>query len=149
MPLYFAYGSNLKLERLRSRVGEVGTMGIAVLENHRLSFAKRGSDGSGKACVEPAPGERVWGAVYQLSAAQHGDLDAFEPGYSHTLVRLECPDGTALEAITYHAEHFTDDPVPYDWYKQLLVDGAREHQMPVAWQAHLQGVPSKPDLRES
>ncbi len=145
MPLYFAYGSNLKLERLTGRVGEVGLAGIAALPDHRLSFAKRGTDGSGKACCEAAAGERVWGALYELSDAQLAALDSFEWGYSHAMVSVERAEGGAVAALTYHAERFTDEPVPFDWYKQLLVEGAREHGMPSEWQARLGAAASKPD----
>ena len=148
MPLYFAYGSNLKVERLRSRAGEVGLAGIATLAGHRLSFAKRGKDGSGKACCEVAIGDLVWGALYELSEAQLTALDTFEWGYSPAVVSLQRSDGTQVEATTYHAERFTDDPTPYDWYKQLLVEGAREHGMPADWLARLEELPSKPDRRK-
>ncbi len=148
MPLYFAYGSNLKVERLEERVGEVGLAGIAALGGHRLSFAKRGKDGSGKACCEEAPGEQVWGALYELSDEQLSRLDAFEWGYSRAVVSVDRePDGASL-AVTYRAEHFTDDPVPYEWYKQLLVEGAREHGMPSEWQTRLAAAPARPDARK-
>ena len=46
---YFAYGSNLVMARLRARVPVFGLIGPARLPAMRLTFDKRGSDGSGKA----------------------------------------------------------------------------------------------------
>ncbi len=147
MLLYFAYGSNLKAERLRSRVGEFGTRGIARLADHQLCFAKRGKDGSGKACFEAARGDHVWGVLYALDHVQLSALDAFELGYSRVTVRLEHVDGTSVDAVTYRAEQRTDEPVPFAWYKALLVEGAREHGLPQDWQRRLEAISSKEDPR--
>ena len=145
MPLYFAYGSNLKVERLTSRVGEIGVQGIARLADHRLSFAKRGKDGSGKACCVAQPGDGVVGVVYSLSEAQLTELDRFERGYSRNLVRLEGLDGSAVDALTYFAEQLTDGLAPFTWYKALLLDGAREHGLPAAWITRLETIDALKD----
>ena len=147
MPRYFAYGSNLKYARLVERVGAVEVDAIACLAEHALSFRKRGRDGSGKACCERAEGSRVWGVVYRVSTDQLSALDAFERGYRHAQVRLWDADGAAIQATTYHAEHFTDDPTPYDWYKALLVEGAAEHGLPTDYRAWLATLAAKPDPR--
>lgn len=144
MPLYFAYGSNLHSPRLVERVGPVSHEGAARLAGHRLSFRKRGRDGSGKACFEAAAGESLWGALYRLSAAQFALLDGFEPGYRRITVSLTCARGTAIDAETYRAEAFTDDPTPYDWYLALMRRGACEHALPKPWRAHLARFPSRP-----
>ncbi len=144
MPLYFAYGSNLHSPRLVERVGQVKHEGAARLADHRLSFRKRGRDGSGKACFEAAPGESLWGALYRLSTDQFALLDGFEPGYRRIPVSLTNARGEALSAETYLAEAFTDDPTPYDWYLALMIEGAREHGLPKPWCAHLARFPSRP-----
>lgn len=145
MPLYFAYGSNLKAERLTSRVGGVGVYGIARLANHRLSFAKRGKDGSGKACCVAEPGDAVFGVLYSLSEAQLAELDSFERGYSRDAVQLKQRDGTGIHALIYHAEHLIDGLTPFGWYKTLLIDGAYEHGLPAAWIARLETIDAQED----
>lgn len=53
--LYFAYGSNLCLPRLRSRVPSVALVGTAVLSGYELRWHKRSTDTSGKCDVIAAP----------------------------------------------------------------------------------------------
>jgi len=144
VPLYFAYGSNLKAERLIERVGPASAAGRARLADHGLSFKKRGGDGSGKACFEAAPGQTLWGVVYALTSAQFETLDRFERGYRRIEIAVRVDDEELKTAITYQAERFTDDPTPYDWYVRLIVEGAREHGLPSAWQAMLDTLPARP-----
>jgi hypothetical protein len=63
---YFAYGSNLDLARIRSRVPAVGLIGPALLQHMRLTFDKRGRDGSGKANLAEDTASHVWGVLYAL-----------------------------------------------------------------------------------
>ncbi len=45
------------------------------------------------------------------------------------------------------ATTLTDEPVAFDWYKRLIVEGAREHGLPGDWVATLERLPEKPDPR--
>ncbi len=147
MPLYFAYGSNLKAARLADRVGAITSDGAGTLPNHRLSFRKRGADGSGKACCEPTDDAAVWGVLYLVDASQLAALDVFEAGYQREIVRIHRSDGRPTEAITYRAERLVHGLSPFDWYKSLLLQGAREHALPDPWIDQLRAIPSRPDLR--
>jgi len=137
-PLYFAYGSNLKLSRMRERVSSARPEGVALLVGYRLAFDKRGADGSGKANLRPDPTGRVWGALYSLDVSHWPDLDAHEPGYERVDVDVARHD-TSLRVQTYRSQRFTADPVPHDWYGQLIVEGAREHVLPAEWIRTLEG----------
>ncbi len=145
--LYFAYGSNLTFSRLRSRAPSARFVARARHSRGRLSFDKDGRDGSGKANFAPSGGDGVWGVVYSIASEHWEGLDAHEPGYNRVPVTLRTEDGEEITAQTYVAQVLTDDPVPFDWYKQLLVDGAREHRLPAAWVKLLVNVPDKPDDR--
>ena len=79
--LYFAYGSNLLSERMRSRVASARHVCGAWVDGKRLTFGKRGRDGSGKATLVAEIGARVWGALYAIDPAHWEQLDGFEPGY--------------------------------------------------------------------
>lgn len=153
MEQYFAYGSNLGTARMRERVPAARLLGAARLTGYRLAFDKPGGDGSGKANVHPAAFDRngdghgddpaVWGVVYALDAADWALLDRFEPGYERVRVCVESATGEWLRASTYIADRLTHDPVPLEWYKKLVVDGAREHALPAAWVAFLESTPSR------
>ena len=43
------------------------------------------------------------------------------------------------------SETLTADPVPYAWYKRLVIEGAREHGLPADYVAMLEAWPERPD----
>lgn len=74
---YFAYGSNMDLKQMRSRVGYVNIAETYVLEDHRLTF-NGGLYNAGFANIEEANGQTVEGVLYQLDDHQIWRLDGFE-----------------------------------------------------------------------
>lgn len=145
--LYFAYGSNMKSERLRARVPSARARGIARLEGRRLLVRKRGADGSAKANLVPAREGAVWGVLYELALGDFARLDRHERGYARIRVRVRTPGGADHEATTYVSNR-TFDGVPFDWYLALLVEGAREHGLPEDYVARLEALPRRPDRRD-
>ena len=144
--LYFAYGSNLLVTRMCGRVPSARPLGVASLRGYRLTVDKRGRDGSGKANLRAEDGATVWGALYELNPTHWKFLDACEPGYTRLTVQAELWCAAPAEAQTYRSPLLTDEPVPFASYKQLLVDGAREHGLPDEWIRFLLTLPEKPDL---
>ena len=147
--LYFAYGSNLEWRRMRERVPSARKEAIAFLEHHRLACNKRGRDGSAKANLVRAPGDRVWGVLYRLEKAQLAVLDRFESGYERVEVEVRTADGEAHRATTYRSDRITSDPTPFAWYREMILEGAREHGLPEDYLAILEALPSRPDERVS
>lgn len=145
--LYFAYGSNLSSTRMRERVASARVVGPGRIADYRLALDKRGSDGSGKANLVAEPGAGVWGVVYAIDAQDWTHLDAHEPGYDRIGVEVRTPL-RHLSAWTYRARIRTDDPVAFDWYKRLIVEGAREHGLPPEWLEALVALPERPDPRK-
>ena len=146
--LYFAYGSNLHAARLRERVPSARALGAHLLEGFRFALDKPSRDGSAKANLRAQPGGRVWGAVYSIDAADWARLDACEPGYRRLRVRLRAGDAER-DAEAYLSQLRCEEPVAYHWYKQLIVDGAREHALPSEWIEFLQALPARPDPTRS
>lgn len=141
--LYFAYGSNLCSSRLRERIGSAQVVCSARIDGRRLSLAKHGRDGSGKATLVRAAGAIVWGVVYEIDAGDWPRLDAFERGYTRMRVRVASERERILAATTYVAPETAPDPTPFGWYKQLMVDGAREHGLPAAYVTELEQLPER------
>lgn len=139
---YFAYGSNLKLARMRARVPSASPEGAARLAGYRLVCDKRGSDGTGKANLRADPEGEVWGALYRFDTSDWPRLDAHEPGYERLEVAVSCAT-VSLAAETYCSLLITPDPVPTAWYKRLVVEGAREHALPEAWIRALEAWPER------
>ena len=131
---------------MQARVASARSRGTARLPGFRLTLDKRSRDGSGKANLRPDPSQAVFGVVYALERRHWPDLDACEPGYRRLSVRVELEDGP-VEAFTYLSQDFTPTPVAYDWYKALIVAGASEHGLPLAWRQQLAALPARPDPR--
>jgi gamma-glutamylcyclotransferase (GGCT)/AIG2-like uncharacterized protein YtfP len=142
--LYFAYGSNLLSERMRSRVASARHVCGAWVDGKRLTFGKRGRDGSGKATLVAEIGARVWGALYAIDPAHWEQLDGFEPGYERVALDVTTERRERVTAATYIAPETASDPVAFSWYKRLLIDGAREHGLPEPYIDSLRRLPERP-----
>lgn len=131
--IYLAYGSNLHPRRLEARIGAVELLGVAALPGWTLRFDKRGGDGSAKANLHAAPGtERVArAAAYAVRAEQVSRLDVFEGcGRGYETMPMTVRVGhEELSAFTYLApsQWISADLLPFDWYVDLIVSGARFH----------------------
>jgi gamma-glutamylcyclotransferase len=145
--LYFAYGSNLKATRMNQRVPSASPVSIAMLRGWQLTLDKRALDGSGKANLMGEVGARVWGFVYRIESARWSDLDRFEPGYIRTEVEVVADDGRRFAAQAYIASVPPAELAAFDWYKALIVEGAREHRLPTDYVAELEALAARPDPR--
>lgn len=133
---YFAYGSNLHPVRLSRRVPSSRPLGMAELEGHVLRFHKVSPDGSGKCNIVHTgdPADRVLGALYEMRLAERRYLDAAESlgaGYNHGQVRIR--HGAEIhEVFTYIADpaYIDERARPYNWYRDLVLHGARHHGLP-------------------
>jgi len=72
-------------------------------------------------------------------------LDKVEGGYERVIVKVLRTDGDVVEAITYESEDLTDDPRAYEWYKEIILSGARENNLSLDYIAYLEGLPAKPN----
>ncbi len=145
--LYFAYGSNLCLRRLRERVPGARLADTGRLHGFELRWNKRSVDASGKCnatkCLE---GAGVLGALIQLPADQRIALDRIEEGYENIAVAIESR-GERVPAFTYtaHSTMVDDDLRPYTWYHDLVVAGAASLDLPAGYIASLRKVEPIPD----
>lgn len=143
--LYFAYGSNLSTERLQARVPSARARCRGRLPHHALRWHKLGRDGSGKCDIVPTSAPNVvWGVLFDVSRNEKPALDAVEGlgiGYFEKEVRIVTGDGECL-ALTYHANPARTDAAlrPFDWYKDYVVRGAREHALPADYIRALERV---------
>lgn len=143
-PLVFAYGSNMHPERMLVRVPGATARGAGRLRGQRVVLNKRGADGSAKANLAADPEGVVWGVLWEVDPADRETLDRFEGGYERVRVTVEAGDG-CLEAETYVSQRLADGALPYDWYLEHIVRGARAFGFPEAYVAHLAAHPCEPD----
>src|SRR3990167_8353213 len=122
--LYFAYGSNMAIERLRARVTSAELICVAALVGHTLKFhkpSKKDSSGKCDAAYTGGPEDRVIGALYSLQTNQLPELDRFEGcgyGYERKTVSVNSPSDEVFNAETYIATNVDPHLRPLDWYKE-------------------------------
>jgi len=107
----------------------------ARLDQHTLTFHKKGKDGTGKcdAVFTNCKSDVVFGVVFEITTAEKIELDGYEglkTGYEQKSVLVFTHDGQALEAVTYYATDIDPAVKPYTWYKEHVLRGAREHSLP-------------------
>ncbi len=144
--LYFAYGSNMRAQRIEARLGACEGLGNAYLKGYRLTFSKRGGDGTGKCNIELTGDHRrlVHGGLYRLNPGQAGRLDEFEgKGYIRRTVNL-WHRRKKISAFAYVARSDWIAPqlCPYDWYHALVVRGAIDLGLSRGYVQRLRAVPS-------
>ena len=149
--LYFAYGSNMLLRRLRApdRAPSALAVGAGYVEGRRLNFNKLSIDGSGKCDIEATcrPHDHAHGVLFSIAVAEKTALDVVEGlgrGYAEEHVRVVTDNGTET-ALTYVALMKAPALRPYHWYKAFVVAGAMEHGLPGDYVEWLRSIASQPD----
>lgn len=133
--LYFAYGSNLSTLRLQKRVRSAQLVTTGSLLKHKLLFHKIGRDGSAKcnAFYTGLDDDRLYGAVYKIDPDHKILLDQAEGlgrGYDTKHVTITVDNGRLMDAFTYYATRIASGILPFNWYRDHVLTGAREHCFP-------------------
>lgn len=136
--------------RLTDRVPSARAVTVARLHKHKLKFHKKSKYGSGKCDAEFTNDAEdvVYGVVFQISAAEKPELDRKEGlrnGYEEKNVSVIAQNGETLDAVTYYATSTDSSLKPYDWYKEHVIRGAREHGLPPEYIATIDAINSMPD----
>jgi hypothetical protein len=139
---YFAYASNMNRRQIEARVQRTQLRWMAArLDGYALQFNKRSTvDQSGKANIVPDGSGVVWGLLFELSEEEFQRLARFEGGYSRQTIEGACIEPPAwFRAETFVAQPDGSGLLPASQYLQLILDGAREHDLPADYQAQLAG----------
>ena len=161
--LYFGYGSNMLLKKLQNdgcedkhrRCPTAEKKSNCKIKKHRLRFWKKSRDGSGKCYIEYTGNDEdvVYGVLFSIDEIDHGYLSREEgatsqnSGYKEEKVSVITVDGE-VEAFTYtiNGEDKIDKTrKPYHWYKEQVVQGAKEHGLPEDYIKKIKDVESIPD----
>ena len=145
----FAYGSNMLSRRLQARVPSAFAVSPGELRGFRLTFDKLGADGSGKARIASSAdgADRVFGVLFRVQTAELPLLDRIEGNYERETVEVIARWGHTLRAHTYFArpEAIRAELLPFEWYRDLVAAGAREHRLPPEHVLWLECLPARPD----
>ncbi len=148
---YLAYGSNLHPLRLLKRVPSVQIQGTVSLEEYKVTFSKRSQDQSSKCNLVHTgdPADIAYGAVYYLRVEEKPQLDEVEGlgyGYMEQSFEVEL-NNEILHVFSYVAmsSHIESRLQPYDWYKSIVVEGAKYHRFPDTYISELEAITCKRD----
>ncbi|MBM4433201.1 MAG: gamma-glutamylcyclotransferase [Chloroflexi bacterium] len=127
---YFAYGSNLNRKQMQERCPGSKPMFSAVLPNYKLVFVgwSRQWHG-GVASIKAVRGEKVRGAIYDVSEECMRRLDKYEAGYNRLKVTVFDEDGTAVEAVTYIKSGQLEETQPSKEYATVIWQGYKDWQI--------------------
>jgi len=125
---YFAYGSNMLVQRLQQRVCSVVDQGLASLADYAWCCNKLGVDGTAKANLIDKPGARVFGVLYMINPSDWSLLDQIEGGYQRIEVNVCCA-GKTHKAWTYISTLLTKQTAK-STYLDYILQGAEEHHLP-------------------
>ena len=146
---YFAYGSNLLPSRIQQRLGSIVSIGKAILIDHQLNFSKVSIDGSGKCSIWSFAGQSVYGVVYDLALESKNLLDEIEGvGKGYESVMYDISGYGECFSYVAQAPYIDNNVAPYEWYKQLVLEGCRFHSFPSEYIRMVESFDSVPDHNE-
>ncbi len=147
--LYFAYGSNMLLERLQTRVRSAKKLGVAYLAKHTLSFHKQSVDGSGKcdAFYTGQDADGVYGVIYRIDDTERERLSLAEgKGYClHTRFVTKQRKKWRVCVFLAESQSIRENLQPYSWYKELVLLGAIQNQLPKDYIERLKALEATED----
>ena len=127
---YFAYGVNLNQKQMKDRCPDSKPLFTAVLPNYKLVFVGWSRQWrGGVASIKSYRGERVRGAIYEVTEACRQRLDRYESGYSRLKVTVFGEDDEPIEAITYVKTGQLEDAAPSKEYLAVLQQGLRDWRL--------------------
>ena len=127
---YFAYGPNLNRKQMLERCPDSKPRFFATLNNYKLVFVGWSRQWrGGVVSIKSFRGERVLGAVYEISETDLRRLDKYEgypTNYNRIKVTVFSEDGEAIEAITYIKSGQLEETLPTKEYLVVIQQGYRD-----------------------
>jgi gamma-glutamylcyclotransferase (GGCT)/AIG2-like uncharacterized protein YtfP len=121
---YFAYASNLSKKQMHQRCPDSQPKFVATLPNYKLVFTgwSRQWHG-GVASIKAFRGEKVRGAIYEVSEACLRQLDRYEAGYARMNVTVFDEDNQPMAALTYIKSGQLEESSPSREYGEIIRQG--------------------------
>jgi gamma-glutamylcyclotransferase len=142
--LFFTYGGMMNPEQLTKVAPKASFKFIAHLPETRMTFPNP----DGRPSIEPAPGNTVWGAVFEVSTTELKAITTHEESRGRRLqkdVKAVDRSGNKYPVAVFAAPANTEHHPPSKDYMAKVVAGARHWQLPTGWVAGLEDL-SEDDL---
>ncbi len=127
---YFAYGPHLNKGQMLERCPDSRPKFVATLANYKLIFVGWSRQWrGGVASIKPFRGERVRGAIFEVSDTDLKRLDKYQGypnDYNRANVTVVDEDGEAVEAVTYIKTRQSEETRPSEQYLAMLKQGYRD-----------------------
>ena len=127
---YFAYASNLNQKQMRERCPDSKLVSVATLPNYKLVFVGWSRQWrGGVATIRPFRGEKVLGAIYDISERDLRRLDGYEghPGTTNKMnINVFNADGEPVQAMTYIRASQAEETPPSPSYLSIIQQGYRD-----------------------
>lgn len=150
--LYFAYGFNLNVEKMSQKCTKPCILGVARLADHKIGFYEHSVvwDGAVETLIPDTQSE-VWGVLYQLESYAWEQLDNAEDArldgtgeYFHYPIEVLDDQNNIRHASMYKKARLGEPKQPSTEYLDIIIQGAKEHQLPEDYITTLQNITSKP-----
>ena len=130
---YFAYASNLNRKQMLERCSDSKPWLVATLPNYQLVFAGWSRQWrGGYATIKLSRGDKVIGAVYEVSERDLRRLDKYEgyPGnYGRVNVTVFGEVGEPIEATTYIKSGQLEETQPSKEYLAVIQQGYKDWEL--------------------
>ena len=129
---YFAYASNLNQKRMKTLCPDSKPAFTATLPHYTMVFLGWSREWHGaKASLRVFRGEKVQGAVYDVSEQCLRQLDKSESDYSRLKVTVFSEDNEPVEAITYikGGQIQIEEGQPSPEYLTIIKQGFKDWRM--------------------
>jgi gamma-glutamylcyclotransferase (GGCT)/AIG2-like uncharacterized protein YtfP len=124
---YFAYASNLSKQQMKLRCPDSQAKFVATLPNHKLVFTGWSREWhAGVATIKSFRGEKVHGAIYEVSEACLRQLDKYEVGYTRFNVTVFDEGNQPVPAMTYIKSGQLQESLPSKEYAAIIRQGYRD-----------------------
>jgi gamma-glutamylcyclotransferase (GGCT)/AIG2-like uncharacterized protein YtfP len=127
---YFAYASNMNRKQMAERCPDAKARVVATLPNFKLVFTGYSRLRKGAvATIRGSKGDRVMGAVYEISEAGLRKLDKYENypvEYTHLDVRVFTDSGETYDAMTFIKARQEEEGQPSAEYRAIIQQGYRD-----------------------
>ena len=130
---YFAYGTNLNKKQMAERCPDSKPLFTVALPNYKLIFVGWSRQWrGGVASIKSLRGDRVRGALYEISELCLRRLDKYE-GYPGNCNRFKVTvfdeDSEPFEAITYLKAGQLEETQPSKEYLAIIQQGLRDWRL--------------------
>ena len=124
---YFAYACNLNRKQMLERCPDSKPGLTATLPNYKLVFVGWSRQWrGGVASIKPFRGERVPGAIYDVTDECLRRLDKYETGYNRFKVIVFDEVNEAIEAVTYVKSVQSEETRPSKEYATSIQQSYRD-----------------------